>query len=70
MKQRAIITRTDLINRTRVQVNKDGAGHVFAAACLREDGVELAGVVQGCCFGVGTTVLLEAVLEEIPVYGE
>ena len=42
MEQRAIITGTDLINRTGVQINKDGAGDVFAVAGLGEDGVELA----------------------------
>lgn len=65
MKQAAIITRANLINRTRIQIDKDGTRNIFAAARLGEDGVELARVVECRCFGVGATVLLEAVLEEV-----
>jgi hypothetical protein len=67
MKQGTIITGADLINRTRIQVDEDRTRHVLSGTSLGEDGVELAGVVERGCVGVGTAILLETVLEEVAV---
>jgi hypothetical protein len=50
----------------RVQVDEDGARDVFAAASLREEGLERAALVELLRIGVRTTVSLEAVLKEVP----
>lgn len=49
-----------------VQVDEDGARNVFAAASLREEGLERAALVELLRIGVRTTVSLEAVLKEVP----
>lgn len=63
----SVITGADLIDRAGVQVDEDGSGHVFARAGLSEDGIELAAVVESLGIRIGTTILLEAVLEEVAV---
>ena len=65
MEQLAIITRADLVNGTRIQINKDRTRHVFTAARLCEYGIQLAGIMQVFGVGVGSTVFLEAMLEEV-----
>jgi len=65
VEQLAVITSADLVDWRRVKVDKDGTGDIFATASLREDGIELAGVVERLCVGIRATVLLQAVLEEI-----
>lgn len=64
-----VITSTDLVDRGGVQVNEDGSRDVFTAASLGEDGVQLAGIVQRLCLWIRTTILLQAVLEKVPVEG-
>jgi hypothetical protein len=49
-----------------VQVDEDGARDVFAAASLREEGLERAALVELLRIGVRATVSLEAVLKEVP----
>jgi hypothetical protein len=63
----AVITSADLIDRGRVQINKDGTGDIFAAACFSEDGVEFARVVERFGIWVWATILLEAVFEKVAV---
>jgi hypothetical protein len=65
MEQLAVVTRADLIDWRRVKVDEDGTRDIFAAASLREDGVELARVVERLRVGIRATVLLQAVLKEI-----
>lgn len=67
VEQLSVVTSTDLIDRAGVQVDKDRSGHVFAGAGLGEDGIELTAIMQRLGIGIGTAVLLEAVLEEVPV---
>jgi hypothetical protein len=66
VEQLSVVTGTDLIDRAGVQVDKDRSGNVFAGAGLGEDGIELTAVVERLGIGIGTAVLLEAVLEEVP----
>jgi len=66
MEELAVITSADLVDWGGVEIDKDGARDVFAAASLSEDGIELSGVVEGLCVGVRTTILLEAMLEQVP----
>lgn len=49
-----------------VEIDEDGAGDIFAAAGLGEESLE--GALLANVFGirVGTTISLEAVLEQIP----
>jgi hypothetical protein len=68
MEQLAVITRANLVDGRRVEVDEDGARDVFAAARLSEHGIELAGVVESLRVRVGTTILLEAVLEQVPAF--
>jgi hypothetical protein len=49
-----------------VQVDEDGTRNVFAAASLREEGLERAALVELLRIGVRTTVSLEAVLKKVP----
>lgn len=66
VEQLSVVTGTDLIDRAGVQVDKDRSGNVFAGAGLSEDGIELTAIVECLGIGIGTTVLLEAVLKEVP----
>jgi hypothetical protein len=49
----------------RVQIDKDGAGDVFSAAGLREESLERATLCLVLRIGVGTSIGLETMLEEI-----
>jgi hypothetical protein len=49
-----------------VQVDEDGAWHVFAAAGLGEEGLEGARVGEVRRIGVGATICQETVLEQVP----
>lgn len=48
--------RTFIITHGGIQVDKDGAGHVFAAAGLGEEGLEGARVGEVRRIGVGATI--------------
>lgn len=50
----------------RVQINEDGSGDVFAVASLREEGLGRATFSDISRVGIGATVSLEAVLEQVP----
>jgi len=63
----SVITSSNLINRTGVQINEDGTRNIFAVASFGEDSIELARVVEGFGIRIGTSILLETVLEEIAV---
>jgi hypothetical protein len=39
----------------------------LSVSCLREDCVKLARIMKSLCVGIGTSILLEAVLKEIAV---
>jgi hypothetical protein len=49
-----------------VQIDKDGAGNVFAAARLGEEGLEGAALGEVCRIRIGATVSQKAVLEQVP----
>ena len=66
MEQLAVIARANLVNGRGIKINEDRARDIFAASSLSEDGIELAGVVEGFRVRVGTSVLLETMLEEVP----
>jgi hypothetical protein len=65
VKELAVISRANLVDGRRVEINEDRARDIFAAASLSEHGIELSGVVKGLCVRVRATILLEAVLEQI-----
>lgn len=65
MEKLSVITGTNLIDGTGIQVYEDRAGNVFAAAGLCEDGIELAALVEVFGCGVRATIFAEAVLEEV-----
>lgn len=67
VEQLAVITSADLVNGGGVKVDEDGSRDIFATASLREDGVELARVVESLRVGIRPTILLQAVFEEVPV---
>jgi hypothetical protein len=66
VEQLAVSTSSDLIDWRRVQVDKDGTGHVFAAAGFGEEGLVGATFAELLRIGVGTTIWQQAVLEEVP----
>lgn len=63
----SVVTGADLIDRAGVQIDEDGPRDVFAGTGLGEDGIELAAVVEGFGIRIGTAILLETMLEEVPV---
>jgi hypothetical protein len=65
VEQLAVVTSADLVDWRRVEVDEDGTRDIFAAASLREDGIKLAGVVEGLRVRIRATILLQAVFEEI-----
>ena len=66
VEQLAVGAGSDFVDWRRVQVDEDGTGDVFAAASLREEGLERAALVEILRIGVRTTVSLEAVLKKVP----
>lgn len=66
VEQLAVIARADLVDRRGVKINEDGARDIFSASSFSENGVELAGVVEGFRVRVRTSVFLETMLEEVP----
>jgi hypothetical protein len=68
MEQLSVIARADLVNRGGVEVDEDRTRDVFSAARLCEHSIELAAIVEGLRIGVGTSILLEAVLEQVAGY--
>jgi hypothetical protein len=72
VEERLVLALPDLVDRRRVQVDKDGARHVLAVARLGEERVVRPAVV--CRIVVGgcglAPVGAQAVLEEVAVRGE
>jgi hypothetical protein len=66
MEELAVVTCANLVDGRGVEINEDGTRDIFAAASLCEDSIELARVVESLSIGVGATVLLETVLEQVP----
>jgi hypothetical protein len=66
MEELAVITGANLVDWRGVEINKDGTRDIFAAASLREDSIELTGVVEGRRVRIRATVLLQAMFEEVP----
>jgi hypothetical protein len=62
----AITTGSDLVDGRRVQVDEEGAGHVFTAAGFGEEGFEGAAIEDILRVWVGSTIGSEAVLKEVP----
>lgn len=58
VKQLAIVTGADLVDGRGVEVDEDGTRNIFPTASLREDGIELAGVVQCLRVRIRATILL------------
>lgn len=52
-----VVTSSDLIDRGRVQIDKDGTWDVFSTASLREDSVQLTRSVDLLCVGIWATIL-------------
>lgn len=65
VKQLSVITSSDLINGGGVEIDEDRTRDVFAATSFREDGIELAAIMKSLRIRVGTSILLEAVLEKV-----
>jgi hypothetical protein len=65
----AIIASADLIDGRGVKVDEDGTWHVFAARGLSEEGLMGSKITNFFCVGVGTTVSLEAMLEQVQLPG-
>lgn len=63
----AVATGADLVDGRGVEVDKDGPGHVLAAAGLGEEGVERAWVADIREVGVGAAIMAEAVLQEVAI---
>jgi len=70
VKQLSVIASANLVNGTRVEIDKDRTGDVFARASLSEDSIKLAGVVQCLRVWVGASIFLEPVLEEVAALRE
>ena len=68
MEQLAVVTSANLVDGRGVEIDEDRARDIFAAASLSEYGIELAGVVECLGVRVGTTILLETVLEQVPAF--
>jgi len=66
VEQLAVATSPDLIDGRRVEVDKDGAGDIFAIAGLGEESLERAAITDVLGIWVGTTVGSQAVLKEVP----
>jgi hypothetical protein len=69
VEQLAVVTSADLVDGAGVKVDEDGSRDIFAAASLREDGIELAAVMEGLGIRIRATILLQAVLEEVAAEG-
>jgi hypothetical protein len=63
----SVITGADLINGTRVQIDKDGSGDIFARAGFSKHGIELSAIMERFRVRVRTPIVLEAMLEEVAV---
>lgn len=65
VEKRATVAGANLIDGGRVEIDKDGSGHVFAAAGLGEEGLVGAWVADILDVGVRATVGAKAMLEEV-----
>lgn len=63
----AITTGSDLIDGRRVQIDEEGAGHVFTTAGLGEESLIRAAIKNVLRIGVRTAVETKAMLEKVPV---
>ena len=67
MEELSVTTSTDLINGGWVEIDEEGAGHIFAIAGLGEESLERAtSIGDVLCVGVRATISSEAMLEEVP----
>lgn len=65
MEELAVSTGANLVNGRWVEIDKERAGDVFAAAGLGEEGLEGAAIDNILGVGVGATVRAKAMLEEV-----
>lgn len=66
MEELAVVTGADLVDGRRVEVNEDGAGHMFPTAGLGEERLERASFNDILSIGVRATITSETMLEEVP----
>lgn len=69
VEERAVVTGADLVDGGRVEVDKDGSGHVLAAARLVEKGLVGTAIADILGVGVRATVGSETVLKEVARFG-
>lgn len=62
----AIGSSTDLVDRGGIQIDEDGAWHVFAASSLGKEGLVRATLGNILGIRVGAAVSLQAVLQQVP----
>ena len=62
----AVVARADLIDGRGVEVDEDGAGDIFAAARLVEEGLERTRICGVLGSGKRAAIRSEAMLEEVP----
>jgi hypothetical protein len=65
VEQLSVITGADLVDGGGVEIHEDRSRHVFSIAGLCEDSVEFTGFVDILRIWVGTTILLETMLEKV-----
>lgn len=65
VEERAVAPSADLINGGGVEVDEEGSRHVFAIAGLGKEGLVRARIADILVFGVGTTIMAKAVLEQV-----
>lgn len=65
VEERAVTAGADLVDGGGVEIDKDGSGHIFAAAGLAKEGLVGAWVAGILDIGVGATIWSETVLEEV-----
>jgi len=65
----AVLTGTDLVNWRWVQIDKDGAWHVLAAASLGEESLVGAAFDKVGRVGIGAAVGLQSVFEQVQLPG-
>lgn len=65
VEQRAVAAGSDLVDGGGVEIDKDGSGHVFAAASLGEEGLIGAWVADVLDVGIRSTIGAKTMLEEV-----
>ncbi len=66
VEERAVTTGSDLVDGGRVQVDEEGAGHVFTTAGLGEEGLVRTTVKDILRVGIGTAVMTKTMLKKVP----